>query len=208
MKKKFFGLFFIVFIVVLVIVGKNIIDNKTFKYESILEESLSSYMISGDTEVLNPVIELLNKYSNDEEIKKGIQSYSYSFLGSWYTYLDGKFLCDKNNLNSCKLQLSQFEDLNVRLQNLYNLKSDDGYSIIVTSAYSNLSSEGKKKIEGLKKIVDSPSAKDPVDVEEERQQKCAVAIDCESCRDGVCTCYYLDNDRNREELTCKKDIAN
>lgn len=208
MKKGIIKLIFVIMIVVLIIVGKNIIDKKTFKYEETLENSLSSYMVSGNASDLDPIVELLDEYANDKDIRNGIQSYSYSFLGDWYTYLDGKFDCDRYNLNSCEVQLSEFEVLNSKLENLYSIKSEEGYSIIVTSAYNNLSSEGAKKIEGLEKIVNSPNATNPDDIEEERVQKCAVAVDCESCRDGVCTCYYLDEDRNREELTCKKDIAN
>ena len=208
MKKGIIKLIFVLLLVVLVIVGKNIIDKKTFKYEETVEKSLSSYMVSGNISELDPIIELLDDYANDDTIRNDIQSYSFNFLGNWYTYLDGKFKCDRYNLNSCKVQLDEFRAINNKLQGLYSLKSEEGYSIIVTSAYNNLSSEGNKKVEGLEKLVASPNIKNPDDYETERQEKCAVAVDCESCRDGVCTCYYLDQDRNREELTCQKDIAN
>ena len=61
MKKGVIKIIFVIMIVVLIIVGKNIIDKKTFKYEETLENSLSSYMVSGNTSDLDPIVELLDK---------------------------------------------------------------------------------------------------------------------------------------------------
>lgn len=208
MKKNIIKIIFLVFVIAIIIGGKKYIDHKTFNYKEVVDQSITSYLVAGTTDKLEPIISILDKYANDATMKSNIQSYSYTLIGSWYTYLDGKYVCDKSNLNSCKVQLEEFNALDAKLQNLYSMKSKDGYTIIVTSAYNNLKSEGEKKISGLQKIVASPSAKNPLTSEEERLQKCMVAVDCESCRDGVCKCYYLDENKNREALTCKKDIAN
>lgn len=208
MKKNVIKIIFLVFVVAIIIGGKKYIDNKTYPYKEIVDQSMTSYLLGGTTDDLDPIVSLLDKYTDDATMKSNIQSYCYAILGSWYTYLDGKYLCDKSNLNSCKVQLEEFNSLNTKLLNLYNVKSEEGYTIIVTSAYNNLKSEGEKKISGLEKIVASPSAKNPLSSEEQRLQKCMVAVDCESCRDGICKCYYLDENKNREALTCKKDIAN
>lgn len=195
----------IILIVIMIILGKKIIDTKTFDYSEIVSDSLSSYYISGVTTDLKPIIELLDKYKNDDNIIQGIQTYSDNIVGGWYTYLDNKYLCDKSNVNSCRVQLDEFKVLSTRLNNLYTYKSSKGITIILPSVYNNLKYEGEKKITDLDKIVASPSAKSPSDSEEIRNKKCASAVDCENCREGLCKCYYVTQDKIRETVTCKKE---
>ncbi len=205
MKKNIGKIIFIIFIILAVFMGKKYIDNKTFDYTEIVTNSLSSYFVSGSTNELKPIIELLEKYRKDEQMVYNIQTYSFEIVGSWYLYLDDKYYCDKNNLNSCKAQLEEFKTLSTRLNDLYNYKSSNNYTIILPSAYSNLKSEGEKKITALNKIVASPSSKNPYTSEEIRQRRCESAIDCENCRDGICKCYYITEDKTRDSVMCVKE---
>lgn len=200
--KKYIKWIFLVVLIILVFIVKGMIDKKTIDYETILNDSFTSFYISSSKEDLKPAMELLNKYKNDENLRTKIQNYAFTIVGSWYKYLDEKYVCDRNNLNSCKVQLEEFKRLNNKLNDLYDYKTKNGYALLLPSAYSNLSSEGEKKITGLEKVIASPSAKNPKDSEEIRLEKCNKAIECNNCRDGLCKCYYMDG-KNREEITCK-----
>ncbi len=205
MKKKAIKIFLVILFVLGIFFGKRYIDSMTFDYTEIVNDSLSSYYVSGVINDLKPIVELLEKYNNDEKMRNNIQTYSFKIVGGWYTYLDGKYFCDRGNLNSCKIQFEEFNALSSKLTGLYNYKSKNGYTIILPSGFNNLKSEGDKKIAGLKKIIESPSAKNPSDSEEIRIKKCKVAVDCEGCRDGVCKCYYINENNNREVVTCQKE---
>lgn len=206
MKKFIPKLFIIISIVLVVLIGKSVIDHKTVDYKTIVNESLMSFYVNGHVKELQPIIDLLEEYEDDDVIRADIQSSSLSIVGSWYTYLDEKYFCDISNLNSCKAQLDEFIILNNKLNNLYDFKCEDGFTIIIPSSYTNLKNQGIKKVEGLEKIIKNPSAKNPLTSEEIRLRKCLVAVDCDNCRDGVCKCYYIDEDKNREEISCKKDV--
>lgn len=207
MKKKAGKFIVIILIVIMIIVGKKIIDNKTFDYTDIVNDSLSSYYISGIVDDLKPIIDLFEKYKSDDNIVQNIQTYSDDIIGRWYTYLDDKYLCDRSNVNSCRVQLEEFKILATRLNNLYTYRSSKGYTIILPSVYNNLKHEGDKKIADLEKVVASPSAKSPYNSEEIRAQKCNAAVDCENCREGLCKCYYVTENKTRESITCKKDTT-
>ncbi len=210
MKKKKFPttLVVIALIVAIVLVGKNIIDHKTVDYTETVRIGLSEFFVTSDVTKLDPIIELLNKYEDEEEIRRGIQVQSLEIVGSWYTYLDNKYFCDYYNLNSCKAQAEEFKLLNNKLDLLYMKKCTDGFTIIVPSSYSNLKNQGEKKIKDISVVVSSSSSKNPQNSEEIRLRKCLVAVECDNCRDGICKCIYVDSDKNREPVMCKKDMPN
>lgn len=211
MKKALPKILFILLIVGIIFGGKKIIDYKTFDYKDIVTEGLSKYFVSGDVTELKPVIELLEKYVNEEEKRKEIQNFSLEIVASWYTYLDNKYYCDNINLNSCISQLAEFKVLNSKLTNLYSTKCEDGFTIILPSKYTNLSKEGANKVVNLEKAVNNPGAISPQDSEKIRITKCATVVptDCESCRDGLCLCYYVNpQTKDREPVKCMMNLQN
>lgn len=208
MKKALPKILFILLIVGIIIGGKKIIDYKTSDYKEAVSESLTKYFINGNVEELKPVIELLEKYQKEEELRKEIQDYSLTIVGSWYTYLDNKYYCDNINLNSCIAQLAEFKVLNQKLTNLYQTKCEDGFTIIIPSSYTNLNKQGAIKVQGLEKVVNNPGSISPQDSEKIRKTKCATAVECSSCRENLCSCYYVDSQtKDREPVICfvKKD---
>lgn len=205
MKKALPKILFILLIVGIIFGGKKIIDYKTQAYEDVVTAGLTKYFVSGDVTELKPVIELLEKYANEEEKRKEIQSFSLDIVASWYTYLDNKYYCDNVNLNSCIAQLVEFKVLNSKLTNLYETKCEDGFTIIIPSSYTNLSKQGAIKVEGLEKVTNNPGAISPQDSEKIRLTKCAsiVPTDCDSCRDNLCTCYFVDSEtKDKEAVRC------
>lgn len=200
--KKFIPKIIVVAVILAVIFGgKAFIDYKTIDYKSIVNEGISNFFISRDTNDLEPIVELLDKYANDEDIRKEMQDYSLDVVESWIVYLDSKYYCDKNNLNSCIAQLDEFESLYDSFTTLYDTKGKS-YTIIAPGDYTFYNTQIDQKIKALKKIVDSPVSSSPHDSERIRITKCATASECTSCKDNICTCIYTDVDRSREEVQC------
>ena len=77
MKKHLPKLIFVAVVLAVIFGGKAFIDYKTIDYKSIVNNGISNFFISGNTSELEPVIELLDKYANDEEIR----NYTNELLG-------------------------------------------------------------------------------------------------------------------------------
>lgn len=201
-------LIYIVIIVAMIIGGKFLIDYKTFDVSDVVNKSLSTYYINSEKNELKPIVDLLEKYSDDEIKRENIQNLSSEIVASWFLYLDDKYLCDLSNLNACKTQLEEFNLLKDKLKVLYEYKSSDNFTIILPSIFDNLNTEADLKIADLNKKISNPNAKNPLTSEEIHNRKCMLAVDCTNCRDGLCKCYYLDENKNREELVCQKTTTN
>lgn len=208
MKKLIPKLIFIALFAAIMVGGKYVIDHKTYNFRDDVTEGLTKFFISGDTEDLEKIVGLLNTYVDDEEYRKSVQTYSADIVGSWFVYIDNKYYCSLSNKNSCVAQHDQFVALQEKLDILYEFKADDGYTIIVPSSYNNLKQEVGDKIVALTNVINSTSARDPQTIEQIRIKKCSLTNDCESCREGTCTCYYNNPDTGlRETLVCYNKVT-
>ena len=203
MKKTIPKIIFFVLIAAVIVGGKHVIDHKTYNYRDEVNDSLTEYFIKGNSSSLNNIVDILNEYVDDEEYRKNVQSYSANIVGSWFVYIDNKYYCSMANKNSCVAQRDELVILNNKLEDLYNLKADDGYTIIVPSSYNTLKKQVEEKISALEKAISTNGARDPQNIEQIRVRKCQLTTECERCYEGSCTCYYTDSSTKvREELTC------
>lgn len=207
MKKK------ILFIVGgIIVAGLLIWGGRTFyltqmvNYKAAVEDAIDTYSYSEQVSDLAPIADLFKKYKNHEKIKDEIQAYSYELVNEWYEYLINKYVCDLNNVNSCKLMLSELEDFEPKIDKLYNYREIDGYTVISKNTYTNLMTKLDKKIKEIDAIIKDPSATRPLNEAEIKDKKCNATSVCSNCRDGVCTCTYTNEDGSKEDLTCKKDM--
>ena len=203
MKKLIPKVIFFILIAAIIVGGKYFIDNKTYNFRDEVKSSLTDYFIKGDINSLDNIVDLLNKYADDEEYRKNVQNYSADIVGSWFVYVDNKYNCSLSNKNSCIVQFNELTTLSKKFDELYKLKASDGYTIVVPSAYNSLKKEVDKKLYNLSNIMASNGIRDPQDIEQIRLNKCRLTNECERCYDGACTCYYTDNTTKvREELLC------
>ena len=138
---------------------------------------------------------------NGKEYRKNVQTYSADIVGSWFVYIDNKYYCSTSNKNSCTAQHAELTTLSNKLEELYKVKADDGYTIIVPSSYNSLKKQTEEKLAGLNRAMTSTTARDPQDIEQIRQRKCQLTNECDRCYEGACTCYYTDSSTKvREEL--------
>ena len=203
MKKLIPKVIFFILIAAIIVGGKYFIDNKTYNFREEVKDSLTEYFIKGDINSLDNIVDLLNKYADDEEYRKNVQNYSANIVGSWFVYVDSKYNCNIYNKNSCIVQFNELSTLSKKFDELYKLKANDGYTIVVPSAYNSLKKEVDKKLYNLSNIMASNGIRDPQDIEQIRLNKCRLTNECERCYEGACTCYYTDNTTKvREELLC------
>lgn len=201
MKKTVIKIIIFVAFIGLIFLGKKLIDIKTFNYIDVVEENLTNYYVTSSDTYIDNIIAILNEKQKDETLRENIQSTAYSVIGSWYTYIDNKYLCDNDNLNACKAQKNEFNELNNKVANLYGKKCSDGYTIMRPSSYSSLQRQTDKKLKEIEDVINNPTSKNPKSSEELRLYKCERGTDCE-CRNGTCKCYYSSNG-TQEEITCK-----
>ena len=191
--------------------GKKYIDYITVDYKTVVNESLAKYYVSTDAQDLEPIANLLTKYQKNANIVKNIQNYSYEKVGQWFLYIDDKYVCDKENLNSCIIQLKEFKYLMAKLELLAKVKGG-GYFILQSTIYEALKAEGESKIERLTTASKNKTYTSPENADAKYQKICAdvnVDNDCKcNTSDGTCTCtYYVTDAKNNktpEEITCYK----
>lgn len=203
MKKKFPKIIYLLLIIAAIFIGKHIIDQKNYPYKEEVNTNLTNYFIEGNQDDLTPIANLLEKYKHNKRKRTDIQNYAYSIIGSWFTYLNDKYVCNNNNLNSCQVQLDEFKNLTDKLVQINNYKSKSGLTIILSNQYTSLKNQADQKISEIESVVKANNSVNPKNSEEIRLEKCQKSTDCENCRDGVCRCYYT-SDGLREEITCNK----
>ncbi len=184
--------------------------NNMVNYKAKVGESLDSYYVSGDTKDLKPIMDYFIEYENNIKIKEDIQSYSYDEISKWVNYLDEKYVCTVDNLNSCELQLNEYNEVLAKIERLYTFKEVQGYKVITNRAHSSIIDDLKKKISYNEEIISSVNAKAPMNEDEIRKDKCNKTNDCSNCRgnngiNNVCTCVYINNGV-REEVLCKDKV--
>ena len=201
-------------VIILVIVGlvvafifwfRDLYKNNMVDYKAKVGESLDSYYVSGNTKDLKPIMDYFVEYENNVKIKEDIQSFSYDEVSKWVNYVDEKYICSVDNLNSCELQLSEYNELLTKIERIYSFKEVQGYKVITNRAHTSITDDLKKKIAYNEEIVSSVNAKSPMNEDDIRKDKCSKTNDCSNCRGTVCTCTYIDNGV-REDVLCKDKV--
>lgn len=205
MKKTIIKIVIFVAILGAIYGAKKYIDFRTFDYKPEIKEAITNYFVNDNRDGLDDILKILDENKNNDSKRTEVQNYSYSLVGSWFTYADQEYACDdttfRTNKNSCLVQLEEFRKLYDKLVVLYNYKSSEGYTIILPSYYNSLVSQVQKRITDIEKKANS--SRNPSTSEEQRIEKCNKATECDNCRDGICKCYYTSNGV-REELSCQK----
>ena len=194
---------FLALIISIVWFGKWFIDYKTFNYKATIEEALDKFYVSNLVSDLQPIVDLLNTYEKEEEIVNKIQVHVGNVVKEWYEFIDGKYICDKANKMACVAQMDEFTNVNTKLGVIHGVKSKNGTIIIDPKGYVELSSAGTKLVKNLKSRVLSAGTTNPLNSQEIYEQRCEQAVECDSCRDTNCKCYFIDSDKSRMEITCK-----
>jgi hypothetical protein len=203
MKTLIIAAVFVVIIILGIFWFKSFYKNNMVKYKEKVGESLKAYYISGDTKDLKAITDYFSEYEDNVKIKEDIQSYCYDEITKWQNYIAEKYVCDLQNLNSCELQLNEYNELLTKIERLYSFKEVQGYKIITNQGHTSIVEELNKKIAYNEDIVSNFNAVSQKNEDEIRVAKCAATNDCTNCRNGnACTCVYVENGV-REEVICR-----
>ena len=200
LKKTLFTFAKFIIIFLILFFGKNYIDKATFKYKDVVDSSLMDYYINPDSSNLKPILDALSKYKKNYKMVKNIQKYANEKVGEWFSYIDEKYDCDKENYNSCVVQLREFQFLVQKLDFLYENRGG-GYSIIEPDVYNYLKAEASKKIESLNKVkADKGNYRNPYNSEYLYTMKCQEGKNCDCRNNDICTCDYIYKNKNGKTL--------
>jgi hypothetical protein len=193
---------FLLVVVSFVWFGKWLIDYKTFDYKATTLDALEKFYVSNQVSDLDPIVDLMDAYEKEEEIINKIQVLVANEVGKWYTYVDSKYTCDKTNKMACATQMEEFNILNTKLGVIHGVKSKAGRIIIDPKGYVELSAQGTKKVKTLKSTYLSAGSTNPLNSQEIYEKRCNEVSECENCRDLTCKCYFIDEDKVRNEIIC------
>lgn len=182
-------------------IGRGYYYNNIYNYTRIINESLEKYYVSSNTADLSPIGKIMSLYKNNDEKKSSVQEKVYIKMNEWVDYLNNKYICDSNNVNSCRLYYNEL----INMKNtIAKAITADGEPIIDGNKYTTLSSLIDLKIEEVKEIIDDPSSVRARNYEELRLEKCNKVIECPSdCKGAMCDCTYLNSENKRESVKCK-----
>ena len=202
MKKKIITLVIVLlFGVGAFFIGKSYYYNNLYNYSRVINESLEKYYISSKTEDLMPIGKTIALYKENDEKRGLIQEKVYSIFNDWVVYLNNKYLCDSNNVNSCRLLYSELVNLK---NSIGKAAVADGEQIIASSKYDLLITDIELKMEEIKDIIDDPSSVRPRNYEESRLEKCNKVVECpDECRYALCECTFINSQNKRETVLCK-----
>ncbi len=174
-----------------IVFGIKYINRKTFDYTDTIRTGLNRYNITGDKKDLYAIVELMDDYEDDREYISKMEDYASKEIQKLYDYVNGKYLCDKNNLNACNQALEEMKTLVDRVEVLYAYKSGDGSDIINPSKYQSIKREGENRIKAIESVIKSYASKNALNSEEIRLQRCENATDCNcSNNNQTCQCSY------------------
>lgn len=201
---------FLVIIVVGVFLGKKFIDDYAVDSSTVINDSLRKYYVSGLSSDLEPILDLLEKYSSFDDKKQDIQVAAVEYIDDWYNYVQLKYLCDTSNLNACSTQLDEVDLIEQRIEVLYNTRTSDGITIILPSHYQALVTKVSQIKENITDVTDSKRSKNAKSSEDIRLERCSnVNLSNCSCYSSstFCTCSYTDANKNSISLYCENTLT-
>lgn len=205
MKKFFRFVLIAAAIAVAVIVALKIMDEVSYDPTDTVTDALYKYYGSSSEADLDPIVELLDKYTDDLERISDIQKIVGDEVGEWIEYTNNKYLCDSNNWNACKVKLEELEELKSKVENLRRVEGEYGDAIISKGRYDDHMDNINAAIQKTEKIVEDDDATSPQTAFEINKEKCSKTSDCDNCnKNGMCTCVYKGVNGKKEELECYK----
>ena len=183
-------------------IGKSYYYNNIYNYPKIINESLEKYYVSGETNDLEPIGLVLDKYKDNEVKLRDVQSNIYDILKGWVDYLNNKYICDSNNVNSCRLYYNEIVNMQATVRKIYVYRAQ----ILSQEKYTSLIDDLELKNEEVKEIIDDPTSIRTKNYEELRLEKCSKIIECSECRESLCDCTYINGENKKATVKCKPPV--
>ncbi len=180
-------------------IGRGYYYNNIYNYSRIIHESLEKFYVSSETTDLEPIAEVKDTFENNEKKTADMQNEIYNEVKGWVDYLNNKYICDSNNVNSCRLYYNELINMKANIRTVYIYREQ----LISQSKFTSLISELDMKAEEVKEIIDDPASVRSRNYEELRLEKCSKTTECSECRTLFCDCIYVNSENKKEIVKCK-----
>ena len=180
-------------------IGRSYYYNNIYNYTRIINDSLENFYVSWQTSDLDPISVVLDKYKENDSKLLDVQNKIYNNLDGWIDYLDGKYICDGANVNSCRLYYNELINMDTNIKKIFAYR--DG--MLSQDKYQLISDNIEVRIEEVKEIIDDPASVRSKNYEEIRLGKCEKALECSECRAAMCECTYVNGENKKESIICK-----
>ena len=179
--------------------GRGYYYNNIYNYPKIVYESLEKFYVTGETSDLDPAGSVLERYKDNENKLRDVQSKVYDTLKGWVDFLNSKYICDNVNVNSCRLYYNELNTMKSNIRKVYVYRE----KFLSQEKFASLNEDIEVKIDEVKEIIDDPSSVRSRNYEELRLEKCSKIHDCPPCRNNLCECTYVGSDGTKETVRCK-----
>ena len=179
--------------------GRGYYYNNIYNYNKIITDSLEKFYVSGQTTDLDPTAVVLDRYKDNENKLRDVQSRVYDVLKGWVDFLNNKYICDSGNVNSCRIYYNELINMKSNIRKVYVYRD----KIMSQDKFTALNNELEIKAEEVKEIIEDNSSVRAKNYEELRLEKCSKTTDCTECRAALCPCRYTNTDGKKEDILCK-----
>ena len=182
-----------------------IMDELAYDPTKDVKESLYKFYASSSKADLEPVVELVDKYTNDLEKVGEIQDIVSAEVEEWIEYTSNKYLCNSTNANACEVKLKELKILQSKIETIGDVNGENGDRILSSSRYDEHLDTVKAFIKTTETIINDEDSTSPQTAFEIERTKCNKTNDCENCnKSGLCVCTLKGANGKKETLECYK----
>jgi hypothetical protein len=205
MRKFFRFIIFVAIAGVVVFFSLKIMDELAYDPTKDVKDSLYKFYASSSKADLEPIVELVDKYTNDLEKVGEIQEIVSVEVEEWIEYTSNKYLCNSTNANACEVKLKELKILQSKIETIGDVNGENGDRILSSSRYDEHLDTVKAFIKTTENIIDDEDSTSPQTAFEIERTKCNKTNDCENCnKSGLCVCTLKGANGKKETLECYK----
>lgn len=205
MRKFFRFIIFVAIAGVVVFFSLKIMDEVAYDPTKDVKDSLYKFYASSSKADLEPIVELVDKYTNDLEKVGEIQEIVSVEVEEWIEYTSNKYLCNSTNANACEVKLKELKILQSKIETIGDVNGENGDRILSSSRYDEHLDTVKAFIKTTENIIDDEDSTSPQTAFEIERTKCNKTNDCENCnKSGLCVCTLKGANGKKETLECYK----
>lgn len=182
-----------------------IMDEVAYDPTKDVETALSNFYSSSSKADLEPIVELVDKYTDDYEKVTMIQDIVSGEIEEWIEYTSNKYLCNSTNANACEVKHKDLSNLQSKIEIIGEVEGENGDKILSSGRYDEHLDTVKAMVKTTKNVMDDDDATSPKTAFEIEKEKCAKTNDCENCnKNGLCVCTLKGANGKKETLECYK----
>lgn len=205
MRKFLRFVIFVAIFGVLIFFGLKIMDEVAYDPTKDVKIALYNFYASSSKADLEPIVVLVDKYTEDYEKVTLIQDVVSEEIEEWIEYTSNKYLCNSTNANACEVKLKDLNNLQSKIESIGQVEGEYGDKILSSGRFDEHLDTVKAMIKTTNSVMEDESATSPKTALQIQKEKCARTNDCENCnKNGLCVCTLKGANGKKETLECYK----